>query len=57
MCPQKMMSWADSYVLLCECANYGSKRIPISPRIEQNLFPLSATAERDCTHSKKAQLK
>ena len=25
--PQKMMSWADSYVLLCECANCGSKRI------------------------------
>ena len=57
MCLQKMMSWADSYVLLCECANYGSKRIPISPRIEQNLSPLSAAAERGCTHSKKAQPK
>ena len=42
MFPQKMMSWADSYVLLCECASYGSKRIPISPRIEQDRFMLFA---------------
>jgi len=28
--PRKVMSWAGSYFLLCECANYGSKRIPIS---------------------------
>ena len=26
MFPQKMMSWANSYVLLCECASYGSKK-------------------------------
>ena len=36
---RKMMFWADCYVLLCECASYGSKRT-VSPRIEQNIFPL-----------------
>ena len=36
MCPRKMMSWADFYVSLCECACCGLKRIPIQPRIEQN---------------------
>lgn len=49
--PRKMMSWADSYVSLCECACCGLKRIPIQPRIEQNM--LFAAAERDDTHSKK----
>ena len=53
MCPRKMMSWADSYVSLCECACCGLKRIPIQPRIEQNIFMLFAAAERDDTHSKK----
>ena len=28
MCPRKMMSWADSYVSLCECACCGLKRNP-----------------------------
>ena len=51
--PRKMMSWADSYVSLCECACCGLKRIPIQPRIEQNIFMLFAAAERDDTHSKK----
>ena len=37
---RKMMFWANSYVLLCECASYGSKRTAISSRIEQNIFPL-----------------
>ena len=50
MCPRKMMSWADSYVSLCECACCGLKRIPIQPRIEQNIF-MFAAAERDDTHS------
>ena len=49
MCPQKMMSWADSYVSLCECACCGLKKIPIQPRIEQNTFMLFAAAERDDT--------
>jgi hypothetical protein len=53
MCPRKMMSWADSYVSLCECACCGLKRIPIQPRIEQDIFMLFAAAERDDTHSKK----
>ena len=42
--------------LLCfasECACCGLKRIPIQPRIEQNIFMLFAAAERDDTHSKK----
>ena len=51
--PRKMMSWADSYVSLCECACCGLKGIPIQPRIEQNIFMLSAAAERDDAHSKK----
>jgi hypothetical protein len=38
---------------LCECACCGLKRIPIQPRIEQNIFMLFAAAERDDTHSKK----
>src|SRR6202022_2965446 len=46
-------SWADLYVSLCECACCGLKRIPIQPRIEQNIFMLFAAAERDDTHSKK----
>ena len=50
---RKMMFWADSYVLLCECASYGSKRTAISPRIEQNIFPLFPGAERDDTHCNK----
>jgi hypothetical protein len=29
------------------------KRIPIQPRIEQDIFMLFAAAERDDTHSKK----
>src|ERR1700730_17925344 len=40
MSPRKMMSWADFYVSLCECACCGLKRIPIQPRIEQNIFML-----------------
>jgi hypothetical protein len=38
MSPWKMMSWAGSYFLLCECANYGSKSILISTCIEHALF-------------------
>jgi hypothetical protein len=36
--PSKMMSWAGSYVSLCECFNYGSKRILISTPIERPLL-------------------
>src|ERR1700730_10681662 len=43
----------DSYVSLCECACCGLKRIPIHPRMEQDIFMLFAAAERDDTHSKK----
>ena len=52
---RKMMFWADSYVLLCECASYGSKRTAISPRIEQNIFPLlqSVMTHIQITHPKK----
>jgi hypothetical protein len=52
MCPRKMMSWEDFYVSLCECACCGFKRIPIQPRIEQNIFMLFAAAERDDPYSK-----
>src|SRR3984893_16956057 len=45
-----LFPWADFYVSLCECACCGLKRIPIQPRIEQDIFMLS---ERDDTHSKK----
>ena len=51
--PWKMMSWADSYVSLCECANCGLKSILISTRIEQTFFIQFAAAEHDETHSKK----
>ena len=46
MCPQKMMSWANFYVLLCECANCGSKRIPISPSIEKSFYAIRSSRTR-----------
>ena len=46
---RKMMSWADSYVSLCECACCGLKRIPIQPRINK-IFSCCLRQQNAMTH-------
>src|SRR4030081_3148359 len=49
MCPREMMSWADSYVSLCECACCGLERIPIH-RALNKIFSCYLWQQNAMTH-------